>query len=325
MNRLFLGFAVLLFIAVVLLIEAGYLWWNSNHGPVVKRLDQRIRAMSAGGQISSGSMSILKARMLSDSPALTQLLLKLPRVHSIDRLLMQSGRDWSVARFLAYTLALPVVALLAAALFGLPAMITLPLVAVFALLPLGLVSRSRSKRITQLETQLPEAADLISRSLRAGHSFPSSLGMVAEELPNPLGGEFRITFDEISYGVAMNDALKNMVTRVPVMDLRYFVIAVLIQREAGGNLSEILDNISQIIRERMKLLSKVKVLSAEGRLSAWILGVLPFALAGVIMLINPEFFMGLIQDSIGVKMICTSLVSMLLGIVWMRKIVRIHV
>jgi tight adherence protein B len=149
--------------------------------------------------------------------------------------------------------------------------------------------------------------------------------MVAEELPNPLGGEFRITFDEISYGVAMNDALKNMVTRVPVMDLRYFVIAVLIQREAGGNLSEILDNISQIIRERMKLLSKVKVLSAEGRLSAWILGVLPFALAGVIMLINPEFFMGLIQDSIGVKMICTSLVSMLLGIVWMRKIVRIHV
>jgi tight adherence protein B len=112
---------------------------------------------------------------------------------------------------------------------------------------------------------------------------------------------------------------------VPVMDLRYFVIAVLIQREAGGNLSEILDNISQIIRERMKLLSKVKVLSAEGRLSAWILGVLPFALAGVIMLINPVFFMGLIEDSAGVKMISVSLVNMLLGIVWMRKIIRIHV
>ena len=146
-----------------------------------------------------------------------------------------------------------------------------------------------------------------------------------EELANPLGGEFRITFDEISYGVSMNDALKNMVARVPVMDLRYFVIAVLIQREAGGNLSEILDNISQIIRERMKLLSKVKVLSAEGRLSAWILGVLPFALAGVIMLINPGFFMGLLKDSAGVKMIGASLVSMLLGIVWMRKIIRIHI
>jgi tight adherence protein B len=204
-------------------------------------------------------------------------------------------------------------------------LLTLALAVLFALLPLGLVQRSRSKRIALLEQQLPEAADLISRALRAGHSFPSSLGMVAEELANPLGGEFRITFDEISYGVSMNDALKNMVARVPVMDLRYFVIAVLIQREAGGNLSEILDNISQIIRERMKLLSKVKVLSAEGRLSAWILGVLPFALAGVIMLINPVFFMGLIEDSAGVKMIGVSLVSMLLGIVWMRKIIRIHV
>jgi tight adherence protein B len=325
MNRLFLGFAVLLFFAVVLVIEAGYVWWNSHHGAGVKRLDQRIRAMSAGATSSIGSMSILKARMLSDSPLLTQWLLKVPRIHSIDRLLVQSGRNWSVARFFTYTLALPGIATFIALFFGLPMLLTLALAVLFALLPLGLVQRSRAKRISVLEQQLPEAADLISRALRAGHSFPSSLGMVAEEMAQPLGGEFRITFDEISYGVSMNDALKNMVTRVPVMDLRYFVIAVLIQREAGGNLSEILDNISQIIRERMKLLSKVKVLSAEGRLSAWILGVLPFALAGVIMLINPVFFMGLIEDSAGVKMICASLVSMLLGIVWMRKIIRIHV
>jgi tight adherence protein B len=325
MNRLFLGFAVLLFLAVVLLIEAGYLWWSSHHGPAVKRLDQRIRAMSAGAKIGTETISILKARLLSDSPSLTQWLLKIPRIHALDRLLMQSGRDWTVARFLAYTIALPSVATVAALFFGVPVMLTLALASLCALLPLALVYRSRSKRIAILEQQLPEAADLISRALRAGHSFPGSLGMVAEELANPLGGEFRITFDEISYGVSMNDALKNMVMRVPVMDLRYFVIAVLIQREAGGNLAEILDNISQIIRERMKLLSKVKVLSAEGRLSAWILGVLPFALAGVIMLINPDFFMGLISDPMGVKMIGGSLGCMLLGIVWMRKIIRIHV
>jgi len=325
MNKLFLGFAVLLFFAVVLLIEAAYMWWNSHHGPVVKRLDQRIRAMSAGGQIGTGSMSILKARLLSDSPTLTQWLLKIPRIHSLDRLLVQSGRDWSVAGFLTYTMALPAVATATALFFGVPLLVTLALAVLFALLPLGLVHRSRSKRITILEQQLPEAADLISRALRAGHSFPSSLGMVSEELAKPLGGEFRITFDEISYGVSMNDALKNMVARVPVMDLRYFVIAVLIQREAGGNLSEILDNISQIIRERLKLLSKIKVLSAEGRLSAWILGVLPFALAGVIMLINPGFFLGLLRDPVGVKMIGASLISMLMGIVCMRKVIRIHI
>jgi tight adherence protein B len=325
MNRLFLGFAVLLFLAVVLVIEAVYVWWNSNHGASVKRLDQRIRAMSAGVQGSAGSMSILKARMLSESPLLTQWLMKIPRVHSLDRLLMQSGRAWSVGHFLTYTLVLSAVAAPIALFFGLSILPTFAFTVLLALLPLGLVYRSRAKRIAKLEQQLPEAADLISRALRAGHSFPSSLGMVAEEMANPLGGEFRITFDEISYGVSMNDALKNMVARVPVMDLRYFVIAVLIQREAGGNLSEILDNISGIIRERMKLLSKVKVLSAEGRLSAWILGVLPFALAGVIMLINPTFFIGLIEDPMGVKLIGVSLVSMLLGIVWMRKIIRIHV
>ncbi|KAE8758671.1 pilus assembly protein TadB [Paraburkholderia madseniana] len=325
MNRLFLGFAVLLFFAVVLVIEAGYLWWNSHHGPVVKRLDQRIRAMSVGGEIGTAQLSILKARLLSDSPSLTKLLLAIPRIHMLDRLLLQSGRDWSVGRFLTYTLVLPCVAAAVALCLGVPLLPSLALAAVFALLPLGHVHRSRSKRIAVLERQLPEAADLISRALRAGHSFPSSLGMVGEELANPLGGEFQTTFDEISYGVSMNDALKNMVARVPVMDLRYFVIAVLIQREAGGNLSEILDSISQIIRERLKLLSKVKVLSAEGRLSAWILGALPFALAGVIMLINPDFFMGLINDPAGLKMIGVSLVSMLLGIVWMRKVIRIHV
>jgi tight adherence protein B len=309
----------------VLAIEAGYLWWSSHHGPVVKRLDQRIRAMSAGGHIAAEQLSILKTRLLSESPSLMKMLLRIPRIRTLDRLLLQSGRNWSVARFLGYTVMLPCAVAFGALFLNLPTMPSLVLAALCALLPLALVQRSRTKRIRVLEQQLPEAADLISRALRAGHSFPSALGMVGEELANPLGGEFRMAFDEISYGVSMNDALKNMVDRVPVDDLRYFVIAVLIQREAGGNLAEILDNISQIIRERLKLLSKVKVLSAEGRLSAWILGVLPFALAGVIMLLNPDFFMGLVSDSAGVKMIGISLVSMLLGIVWMRKIIRIHI
>jgi tight adherence protein B len=325
MNRLYVGFAVLLFIAVVLAIEAVYLGWNSRHGPVVRRLDQRIRAMSAGAHVSADPLSILKTRMLSDSPVLEQLLLKMPRVHTLDRMLQQSGRSGSVARFVALTLLLPALVGFVAFVLAWPVLAGAPLAVLAALLPLAWVRRCRAKRIAQLEQQLPEAADLISRALRAGHSFPSALGMVGEELSNPLGGEFQLTFDEISFGVSMNDALKNLVARVPLMDLRYFVIAVLIQREAGGNLSEILENISQIIRERLKLLSKVKVLSAEGRLSAWILGVLPFALAGVILLINPGFFMGLIHDPAGMKMIFGSLASMLIGIAWMRRIIRIRV
>ncbi len=158
-----------------------------------------------------------------------------------------------------------------------------------------ILRRKRSKRVLQLERQLPDAADLIGRALRAGHSFPAALGMVGEELPNPLGGEFALAFDEINYGVSMNDALLNMVNRVPVDDLRYFVIAVLIQREAGGNLAEILGSISSIIRERLKLLGKVRVLSAEGRLSAWILGCVAVRRHGGAVLAQPGIYQSVLD------------------------------
>jgi tight adherence protein B len=173
--------------------------------------------------------------------------------------------------------------------------------------------------------QLPDALDLISRALKAGHAFPSGLQMVGEEAQDPIAGEFRIVHDEINFGVAVPTALANLANRVPSLDMRQFVIAVLIQRETGGNLTELLANISTLIRERLKLLMKVRVLSAEGRLSAWILCLLPFFLAGVINLINPRFMSVLWTDPMGLKMIYASLVMMAVGALWMRKIIRIRV
>jgi tight adherence protein B len=149
--------------------------------------------------------------------------------------------------------------------------------------------------------------------------------MVGSEMPEPLGGEFKMAFDEINFGASMSDALQNMVTRVPLDDLRYFVIAVLIQREAGGNLAEVLGNISTIIRERLKLFGKVRVLSAEGRLSAWILCLMPFVLGGVITLINPPLMQIFWTDSTGMKLAGVAMTFMLFGVLWSRKIVRIHV
>lgn len=149
--------------------------------------------------------------------------------------------------------------------------------------------------------------------------------MVGDEFPEPMGGEFRVTFDEVNYGVSLHDALMNLVTRVPVQDLRYFVIAVLIQRETGGNLAELLDSIAALIRERFKLFDKVRVLSAEGRLSAWILGLLPFGTAAVMALLNREFLSVLWEDPAGIRMVGTMLVSMLFGLIWIRRIVRIRV
>ncbi|MFM0612655.1 type II secretion system F family protein [Paraburkholderia nemoris] len=325
MNTSFIGFAVLAFLAIVLLIEAVYLFWSSRHGTAVKRMDERLRALTAGGNISTEQLSILKQRLLSDSPFITRLLLHVPRVHALDRQLQQSGLRWSVARFATYTLLCALTGAVLGFLMQVPGLVMTALAVVPGLLPMMILRRKRAKRVLQLERQLPDAADLISRALRAGHSFPAALGMVGEELPDPLGGEFALVFDEINYGVSMNDALLNMVNRVPVEDLRYFVIAVLIQREAGGNLAEILGSISSIIRERLKLLGKVRVLSAEGRLSAWILGVLPFAILALLSLLNPGYISVFWKDSAGVQLATGALTMMLFGIVWMRKIVRIHV
>jgi hypothetical protein len=146
---------------------------------------------------------------------------------------------------------------------------------------------------------LPDAIDLMGRALRAGHAFPTALKMVGDEMAEPVGAEFRTLFDETNYGVSMQNALLNLVARVPSTDLQYFVVAVLIQRETGGNLAELLDNISAIVRDRLKLMGQIRTLSAEGRLSAWILGLLPFATAALINLVNPGFMKVLWEDPIG--------------------------
>ncbi|MGF6757033.1 type II secretion system F family protein [Paraburkholderia sp. GAS334] len=325
MNTSFLGFVVLLFVATVLMIEGLYFFWHSRHGASVKRMKQRVRAAAPGGNASDEQLSILKRRTLSDSPMLLGILRMVPRVNTLDRLLQQSGSTWSVGRFLGYSAVLSVCGVAVGIVLHQGVIVLLVLGCVCALLPLLIVRRKRSKRTAVLEQQLPEAADLVARALRAGHSFTSALGMVGDEMPQPLGAEFKLAFDEINFGVSMNDALLNMVNRVPVDDLRYFVIAVLIQREAGGNLAEILGNISSIIRERLKLLGKVRVLSAEGRLSAWILSLLPFVLAGVISLISPKLMSILWTDPGGIQLAGVACVCMLFGILWTRSIVRIRV
>ena len=324
MDYLYLIFLVSAFFAVVLLLEAGYTAWNSSMGPEAKRIQHRLQAMSAGSATSAQS-SIVKQRLLAEAPATERLLLRIPRVQHLDRLLVQSGLEWSVAKFLGLTLVLVGAALVVglALQFYWP-FIVLGMLAV-ATLPYLYVLNARQKRIHTIESQLPDALELMSRALRAGHSFPSSLEMVATEGPNPIAGEFKTTFDEVNYGIPMQDALKNMTTRIASSDLRYFVIAVLIQRETGGNLAELLDNLAKLMRERFKLIGHIRVLSAEGKLSAWILTLLPFALAGVIQVIHPKFLAVLYEDPAGLKMIYTAALLMAVGIFWMRQIIKIRV
>lgn len=322
---LFYAFVVLAFVAAVLLLEGLYLTWNAYKGPEAKRLERRMRALSAGGS-EDGEASIIKRRLLAESTPMQQLVLSLPRIREIDRLLQQAGSNWSVGSFVGLTLLFGVTGFFLARLIPLLHWGFAALIAMAAtVLPLLYILRKRAKRMFKIIEQLPDALDLISRALKAGHAFPSGLQMVGEETQDPIAGEFRIVHDEINFGVSVPAALTNLANRVPRPDMRHFVIAVLIQRETGGNLTELLANIGTLIRERMKLLMKIQVLSAEGRLSAWILCILPFVLAGIINVINPGFMSVLWTDPMGLKLIYAALIFMVIGALWMRKIIRIRV
>lgn len=317
-------FIVLIFIAVVLFLEGMYLFWNTYKGPEAERIERRLRAMSAGAH-DGETLSIAKERLLSESPHLHRLLLEVPRIHHLDRLLVQSGLELNAAVFLGLTVSGILLGFILAIILGLPLLGFFVAGVVVGVLPLFYVLNAKRKRMSAFEQQLPDALDMMGRALRAGHAFPSTLKMVGDEMTDPVAGEFRTTFDELNYGASAEDALQNMAKRLPSDDLRYFVIAVLIQRETGGNLSELLNNISALIRERLKLLGTVRVLASEGRLSAWILGLLPLVLGVLLNIINPKFMNILWTDPVGMKLVWIMLVMMGIGVYWLRRIIRIHV
>lgn len=318
----FLVLAVLLGVAVLLLVEGLYLLWLGYRGPEASLLKRRLRALSA----TSENTSVLKQRLLNESPLAERLLQRLPRLREVDRFLLQSGLGWSVGAVLLGCLGSFIAGtLLAQELLQLPTLLALAAGAGAGLLPMAYVQFRRSRRLAKIGEQLPEALDLLARALRAGHAFTAGIKMAGEELPEPIAGELRTVHDEINYGVTLQQALHHFTERVPLTDLRYFTVAVLIQRESGGNLTEILLGLSRLLRERARLLAKVRVLSSEGRLSAWILMVMPFALAGILQLFNPKFISVLWTDPIGISMIKVLLFMMLIGGLIMRQIVRIRV
>jgi len=317
-------FVVLGFFAVVLFLEGVFLTWNAYKGPEKTRIAKRLQAISAGGSHGQGA-TLAKQRLLAQTPELQKLLLSIPRVHLLDRLLLQSGLDLTVAAFLGLTAILAFVGFVVAMFLALPLLLMIIVTVVAGTLPLIFVVSAKNKRMTVIENQLPDALDLMGRAMRAGHAFPSALRMVGNEMAEPIASEFRTVFEEINYGISTQEALINLGKRVPSTDLSYFVIAVLIQHETGGNLSELLGNISTIIRDRLKLMGTIRVLSAEGKLSAWILTLLPFVLGATLQIVNPGFLNVLWTDPMGLKMTITALSMMVLGIFAMSRIIKIRV
>lgn len=324
MSDLQIVWTVLGFVAAVLFVEGLYLAWNAYRGPEAQRIDRRLRAISISGD-AIAKAPILRHRVLSSVPLVQRLLLQLPRVHAMDRFLLQSGMDITVGTFLLVCLALAAAAFLGTATLGAQAWAGVVVALALVLAWIGVVQLARLRRLGRIDRQLPDALDLMARAMQAGHAFSSALRLVGTEATQPIAGEFQIVFDEINFGMPSEQALANLANRAASRDLRYFVVAVMIQRETGGNLAEILSNIAYLIRERQKLAGTIRVLSAEGRISAWILTILPFALAAILSIVNRRFISTLWTDPWGVRLVVLVLVLMLLGIWWMWRMVKFRI
>jgi len=196
--------------------------------------------------------------------------------------------------------------------------------AVGSMLPYVFVRRKATVRMRRFEEQFPEAIDLIARALRAGHAFPTGLAMVSEEIPRPVGTEFKLLYDRQNYGMSLPDSLRLFAARIPVLEARFFVTAVLTQREVGGNLSEVLDNLAAVMRERFKVKRQIRVISAHGRITGWVLAAMPPVLACALFIISPNHMHILINDPLGPQMIITAIALQVMGTLIIRRIVNVE-
>ncbi len=243
---------------------------------------------------------------------------------SLHTLVEQSGLNVTVTSLLLATVGIGVLAFVVVTRFTALAWLGACAGVAGAVVPYVVVRTARTKRIQRFEEYFPEAIDLIARVLRAGHTFTTGLGMVADEIPEPVAGEFKRLYDQQNYGMDLGEALKGFAARLPLLDPKFFVTAVLTQREAGGNLAEVLDNLARVIRDRFRVKRQIRVISAHGRLSGWILAGMPPALALFLATRAPENFMVLFRDPLGIRMIVVAIILQVVGMLIIRRIVNVE-
>jgi tight adherence protein B len=310
---------------LVLGIIFGVYWLLVIRPEMAQEAAMRARIGKKSGQVVKAVALLKTPDRLSDLPTLDRLLVPMARVTApLQRTIAQSGLKVTLGAIVLasaccaalgfalvhYFLHLVLVAALAAALA--------------ACLPYGYVLRARGQRMLKFEEQFPEAIDLLSRALRAGHALTTGLSMVAEEMPAPIAAEFQTLYDQQNFGLSLSQALRNFAERIPSLDARFFVTAVLTQKEAGGNLSEVLDNLASIIRDRFKVKRQVRVTSAHGRITGWVLSALPTTLALFFVFMNPDKYATFYRDPLGMQLIAGALFLQLVGVLIIKKIVKIE-
>jgi tight adherence protein B len=319
---------ILIFVAIFALAAPLLIWMTGTQNAAKKEkvaavLDSALGRAPESKQTDPSNFR--KSELVSNIPLLNRALLKMDIIPKIGQLIRQAGMRWTPATFLLLTAAAIAVPGYLVDLRTGSILIALGVGAAMGAVPIGFVMFRRMQRFGKFEAGLPEALDLIVSGLRAGHSLSSALGLVTRECPDPVSTEFRIAFDEQNFGLDMRTALDNLVVRVPLQDLKMAITAIIIQRESGGNLAEVLEKTAYMVRERFRLRRQVKTHTAQGRMTGLVLTFLPIALGFGLYLINPENESLLWRTDLGVKLLIAAVISLIIGTALIQKIVRLKV
>jgi len=270
-------------------------------------------------------LALLRDEQLSDIPAIDTLLRRSTRVSDLQKMLAQTGMDIRAGNFLGISALSGVAAAIVGYFFGKRVEVAWIALLIGFILPYSYATFRRNKRFEKFEELFPEAIDTLARAVRAGHAFTTALEMITNEVAEPISGEFRQLYEEQKFGMPVRDALLNLTDRVPLVDVKFFVTAVMLQRETGGNLAEILDNLSYVIRERFKIQRQVRVYTAQGRLTMALLMGMPPIIVVVMLMLNPSFIHPLFADPIGHILLVLGITLQTIGYFVIRKIIRIQV
>src|SRR5271165_5086093 len=314
--------ALLVFIVVALAVFAAGSLIDQRNARARLIKDRLATVQKAPEREPDEELALLRDEQLSKIPALDTLLRRSARVSAIQEALTQAGMKFRAGNFLMLCILCGALAGLAAVLYTKNPAISWAALVIGAVLPYSVVSYRRQKRFEKFEELFPEAIDTL---VRAGHAFTTALEMISNEVAEPLSSEFRKLYEEQKFGMPVRDALMNLTERVPLVDVKFFVTAVMLQRETGGNLAEILDNLSYVIRERFKILRQVRVHTAQGRLTMVLLMALPPTIVAIMLLINRGFILPLFTDPLGHALIVGGVTLQTMGYFFIRKIIRIQV
>jgi tight adherence protein B len=314
---------VFIFVALAAFVAGSLIDQRNARARLIK--DRLATVQKAPERDPNEELALLRDEQLSKIPALDTLLRRSARVSAIQEALVQAGMKFRAGNFLMLCALCGVATGLATILYTNNLAIAWAALIIGGFLPYSFVSYRRQKRFEKFEELFPEAIDTLARAVRAGHAFTTALEMISNEIAEPLSSEFRKLFEEQKFGMPVRDALMNLTERVPLVDVKFFVTAVMLQRETGGNLAEILDNLSYVIRERFKIQRQVKVHTAQGRLTMLLLMGMPPTVVAILAVFSPEFVHPLFYDPIGHALLVLSIGLQTVGYFVIRKIIKIQV